>query len=143
MFDLMPFGNRNERRLWNELMEMDKNFFGDVGSGMKSFRTDIEDKGDSYELTAELPGFSKEEIKINVEGDYLTVSAEHNEEKEEKNKKGQFIRRERKYGSFSRGFYVGDIKKDQINAAYQDGVLTLTLPKKVEGADGPKQIEIH
>ena len=85
MFELMPFG-RQERNLFRYLDNMEKSFFGDMGEGIAQFRTDILDKGDHYLLEAELPGFAKEDIKIDLENGYLNIHAEHKEEKEEKEK---------------------------------------------------------
>ena len=86
MFDLMPFG-RNDNNLFNYLDNVEKNFFS--GFNTSQFRTDILDKDDHYELQAELPGFQKEDIHIDVENDTLTISAEHNDEVEEKKEGGK------------------------------------------------------
>ncbi len=137
MFDLMPFG-RNDNNLFNYLDNVEKNFFS--GFNTSQFRTDILDKDDHYELQAELPGFQKEDIHIDVENDTLTISAEHNDEVEEK--KGSYVRRERKYGSFSRSFDVSGIKADGISAEYRNGVLTLTLPKKNPELPATRKIDI-
>ncbi len=126
MFEMMPFG-RNERNLFNYLDNMEKSFFGGLSDSMSQFRTDVLDKGDKYVLEAELPGFKKEDIHIDLTGDTLTISAQHSEEKEDKRK--EYIRRERKYGSYSRSFDVSGIETSKIAAAYKDGILELELPK--------------
>ncbi len=128
MFDLMPFG-RNERNLFQYLDEVEKNLFDGLDTRVSRFRTDILDKGDRYVLEAELPGFQKEDIHLDLDGDTLTIHAEHTDEKEEKDDKKQYVRRERRYGSFSRSFDVSGIKTDQIAASYENGVLQLELPK--------------
>lgn len=128
MFDLIPFG-RNERNLFQYLDNMEKNLFDGLDSRVSRFRTDILDKGDRYVLEAELPGFKKEDIQLDLEGDILTIRAEHTEEKEEKDEKKQYVRRERRYGSFSRSFDVSGIQAEQIAASYENGVLKLDLPK--------------
>ena len=140
MFDLMPF-NRREDNLFHYLDNLEKNFWGDLATNVSSFRTDVLDKGDKFVLEAELPGFQKEDIDIRVDGNTLIVSAQHKEESEEK-KDGKFIRRERKYGSFSRSFDVTDIDHGKIHAAYENGVLTVELPKQVEVVPAPTKIEI-
>jgi HSP20 family protein len=94
MFDLMPFG-RNEKNLFHYLDSMEKNFFGDMASDFPQFRTDILDKGDKYVLEAELPGFSKEDISIDIRDDRLIISAEHNDSSEDK--KENYVRKERRY----------------------------------------------
>ena len=139
MFDLMPF-ERRERNLFNYLDNMEKNFFGNSLGNFSAIRTDILDKGDHYQLQAELPGFNKEDIKINLEGDCLTIQAEHKEETEEKKK--EYVRKERHYGSFARRFDVSGINTSQITADYKDGILTLTLPKTVPTTPSSRQIEL-
>ena len=137
MFDLIPFVRNNH--LWNAF---DDSFFRDMGPAMAGFKTDIVDEGDHYLLSAELPGFAKEDIHIDLDGDYLTVRAEHSEDKENRDEKN-YLRRERHYGSYSRSFNIAEVKAEEITAAYNDGVLTLTLPKKSETKALPRTIEIR
>lgn len=129
MFDMMPFERRNHLAYnpFRELENCEKSFFGDMSSG---FNTDIKDKGDHYELEADLPGMKKEEIAVDIDGDYLTISAQRNTETEEKDDKNSYVRRERSYGSFSRSFNISNIKSEEISGCYENGVLKLTLPKK-------------
>ncbi|NLG92268.1 MAG: Hsp20/alpha crystallin family protein [Clostridiales bacterium] len=139
MFDLMPFGRR-ESSLFNYIDNMEKNFFGDFARSFSSFRTDVIDEGDRYVLKAELPGFNKEDIKIDIEGSYLTVSAQHSDDTEEKRE--NYVRRERRYGSFARSFDISDIKSDEITAEYTNGILSLNLPKKEGTVPETRRIEI-
>lgn len=140
MFELFPFNN-GQRDLFNFFDKSDRDFFGGIPNSISAFRTDIIDKEDRYVLQAELPGFSKEEININVEGDYLTISAEHKSEVEES--KDNYVRKERHYGSFSRSFDISNIKADEISAEYKDGVLELSLPKQlIEPDKGIRKIEV-
>ncbi len=100
---------------------------------------DISDDKDNYYLTAELPGVDKNNIKITVKDNTLTISGERKEEKEEKDK--NFYRREISYGNFIRSFELPDsIDQNKIKANYKDGILKLTIPKKEEAK--PKEIEI-
>lgn len=99
------------------------------GDFLAPFKTDLKEEPDKFILEAELPGFAKEEIKINLDGDNLTISAEHKTE-EKSEEKGKYIRQERYYGSYKRTFDAGAIKIDDIKAEYKDGVLKLELPKK-------------
>lgn len=140
MFDLMPFG-RNDRNLFRYLDNMEKSFFGDMASDFPQFRTDIIDKGDKYVLEAELPGFTKEDINIDIQNDRLIVSAEHNENTEEK--KENFVRKERRFGSFSRSFDISSVKADEITAEYKNGILELNLPKKAGEVPASRRIEIQ
>ena len=96
-------------------------------------KTDIRDTEDSYELDVDLPGYKKDEISAQLKDGYLTISASKNTENEEKDKKGNYIRRERYNGTMSRSFYVGDaIHQDDIHAKYEDGILKLSIPKKTK-----------
>ncbi|MBQ6381307.1 MAG: Hsp20/alpha crystallin family protein [Clostridia bacterium] len=126
MFELTPFVKRSGFSPF--FREFDEDFFKFPQAA--GFKTDIKDLGNEIRLEADLPGVKKENIKIDIENKFLTISAERKEEKEEKDEKGNFLRRERSYGSFSRSFDVSGIKTEDITAKYVDGVLTLNLPKK-------------
>lgn len=91
------------------------------------FRTDIRREEDHYLLEAELPGFSKEEISLDLKEGILTIRAEHKEEQEDKT--GDYIRRERRFGSYSRSFNINGIDEEKISAVYENGILKLRLPK--------------
>ena len=142
MFELIPF-DRHLRRVagfdpFRAMDEMERSFFN--APAVSAFRTDVSDTGDAFKLEAELPGFSKDDIKLDVENDCLTISAERKGEEEEN--KTNYVKRERFYGSFSRSFDLSGIDVDKIEAAYNDGVLTLTLPKKVETVPPTRRLEI-
>lgn len=93
--------------------------------------TDVKETDNAYQLDMNLPGFAKEDIKAELKDGYLTIHAESNSSNDEKDDDGNFIRRERYTGSCSRSFYVGDgVTQDDIHAAFKDGVLSLTVPKK-------------
>lgn len=120
----------------------DSPFFGTSSSSMAGFNTDITDEGDSYKLTADLPGFEKGDINIDINDNTLTLSAERHSEFEKEDKKGKYIRVERSYGSYSRSFDLTGIKSDNIEAKYDNGVLTLTLPKEEEIKPVSRRLEI-
>ena len=111
--------------------------------GMDTFKTDVKDEGDRYELEADLPGFDKKDIHLDINGDTLTVRAERHSEHEEKDKKGKYVRCERSYGSYSRDFDLSGVKADEIKAKYENGVLKLTMPKKTEELPASKHLEIE
>ena len=93
--------------------------------------TDVKETDTGYQLDMNLPGFAKEDIKAELKDGYLTINAESNTSNDEKDEDGNYIRRERYTGSCSRSFYVGDgVTQDDIHAAFKDGVLSLTVPKK-------------
>ncbi len=93
-------------------------------------RTDIKNCDDCYEIEMDLPGFSTEDMKAELKDGYMTVTATHSENKEEKDEEGNYIRRERYQGQYKRSFYVGDaVTQEDIKAKYTDGVLKITVPK--------------
>ncbi len=115
-------------------------FFGDMCDSRNTGRqfenmsglmkTDVIEKDNCYQLEAELPGFNKEDIKIDLKNDVLTISASHSENKDEKDDNGKYIRRERRSSSYQRSFRTEGLKPEDIIAQYRNGVLTVTLPKK-------------
>lgn len=119
---------------------MYKDFFGNLLSSFDNYNTDVIDKGDHYLLQAELPGFAKEEINIDLDNDLLKITANHKEEINEE--KDNFIRQERHYNSYSRSFHVSGIAKENITAAYNKGILELKLPKEAIEASETKRIDI-
>ena len=141
MFELMPFGFE-DNSLLKSFDNFEKHFMREMNRSMSGFRTDIEDKGDHYLLEAELPGFDKEDIRVHVDGDYLTIHAEHTAEKEEKGQKN-YVRRERHYGCYERSFGIGGIRADGIHGTYKNGVLKLELPKAEPERPAARQIEIE
>ena len=100
-------------------------------------KTDIRETDKSYELDVDLPGFKKDEIKVQLKDGYLILSAAKGLDKDEQDKAGNYIRRERYAGTMSRSFYVGEaVSEEDIHAKYEDGILKLSVPKKA-----PKKIE--
>ena len=94
-------------------------------------KTDVRETEKSYELDIDLPGFKKDEISAVLEDGYLTVSASKGLDKDEKDKKGNYIRKERYAGAMSRSFFVGNgVTEDEVKAKYEDGILKLSVPKK-------------
>ncbi len=116
--------------------------FGDVfekGSN-EIMKTDVKEGKDNYLLDIALPGYEKENIKLELENGYLTVIASQDSNKESKDEK--YLRRERYYGKCSRTFYVGDgLDESSINASYKNGILTVTVPK-VSKTENKKVIQI-
>ena len=102
---------------------------------------DIKEYGDHYELDMELAGFRKEDIKAELKDGYLTIKAERSANNDAQNDGGRVIRSERFMGTCQRTFYVGEhVQREDVRAAFEDGVLKLYIPKKVEQ---PKVQENH
>jgi len=127
--DLMNF----EFPRFRDLDDVDQKLYGKHAN--RVMKTDVHEQDDHYDVDIDLPGFKKDEIKIELENGYLTVNASKGLDKEEKNDKGKLIRQERYSGSMQRSFYVGEnVTEEDIKARFEDGVLMLTVPKK----DAPK-----
>ena len=120
--------------------DFDRNFFRGFGrpehelygkNVSRLMKTDIRETEDGYEVDMDLPGFRKEEIKLELNNGYLTVSTEKSLEKNQDDKKGRVLRQERYAGSMQRSFYVGSsLTEEDIHAKYENGVLSLKLPRK-------------
>jgi len=108
-----------------------------------SIKMDVIKNDTGYTIVADLPGFKKEDIHLDIEGDVLTLKAERHSEYEDENKKDNYLRIERSYGSYERSFDLSDIDASKIHAKYNDGVLTLDLPKKEEIAPASRRLEIE
>lgn len=137
MFELTPYSTR---RSMMDPFNFFSDFFGTNNAPME-LSTDITDKGDSFVLEADLPGFKKDDIKIDLENDRLTIKAERHSNTE--TTKNGYVRRERSFGSFERSFDVSGIDTAGIKANYTDGVLTLTLPKRPELVPDNRSIVIE
>lgn len=146
MFGLVPFKfNNGENNKGLTLNDMFNDFFNDdmlsaFNSG-GSFKTDIKETPEEYIVHAELPGVKKEDINIDYTNNYLTISARRNNEYEEK--KENYIKRERSYGSISRGFYISNVDKNLIKAKFDNGVLNIELPKKEISSNNSNKILIE
>ena len=90
---------------------------------------DIYEKDNTYHVEMDLPGFKKEEIKVECNKGNLVITAEKSENTEDKDEDKKYLRRERVYGKYSRSFYLGDIKEDAIEAKFDNGTLTISIPK--------------
>ena len=127
--DLMNF----EFPSFREFDNADRKLYGKHASRVMS--TDVHEQDDHYDVDIDLPGFNKDEIKLELENGYLTVSASKSLDEEHKNQSGKLIRQERYAGSMQRSFYVGEnVTEEDIGAKFENGVLMLTVPKK----DAPK-----
>ena len=119
-----PF-ERFDRDFWGRKNPL----FGKHAKNM--MKTDIREHDGGYELDIDLPGFKKDEISVELSNGYLTISAAKGLDKDEQDKKGKYIRKERYAGAMQRSFYVGDaVAQEDVTAKFEDGILKLSIPKK-------------
>ena len=123
--------------------EVDKALYGKHAS--HEMKTDVKETDSGYEVDIDLPGFKKDEINVQLDNGYLSISAAKGLDKEEKNKEGKYIRKERYAGAMSRSFYVGDaLTQEDIKAKYERGILRLSIPKKeAKQVEATKRIAIE
>ena len=127
---MMPsiFGNS----LFDEWMDFpfDSGFSKGSKRETSLMKTDVKEMNGAYELEMELPGYTKEDVTAQLKDGYLTIQASRNATNDEKDEKGNYIRRERYIGQCSRSFYVGEtVKQEDIRAKFENGILKLTVPK--------------
>ena len=126
-FDFPFYDDRAEKKLYGK----------NAGHLMK---TDIRETDEGYEIMIDLPGFKKEEVKASLEDGYLTLSAAKGLDKSEEKKEGHYIRKERYEGACQRSFYVGEsVKQEDLKAAFNNGILTVAVPKEVQKPVEEKQ----
>ena len=137
--DDFPFGKEFEKAMFPAKDPL----YGKHAKNM--MKTDVKETEKGYEVAVDLPGFKKDEINAKLEDGYLTISAAKGLDKDEKDKKGKYIRKERYAGSMSRSFYVGEgVTEDDIKAKYEDGILRLVVPKKdAKAVENKKYIAIE
>lgn len=129
----------------NDLMDMRDGFFDNFFSnfmGNDNFQVDIKEKDNSYEVTADLPGFDKSDLNVTYDDGVLTIEATRNDVTEDKDEEGNFLRRERNSRSYRRQFMLKGINEDKIDASFKDGVLNLDLPKAPGEDEDKKKIDI-
>ena len=124
--------------------DFDRNFFRGFGNvdhtlygkhAQNVMKTDVKETDDGYEVDIDLPGFKKDEIHLELNNGYLTISTEKSLVKDDENKHGKMLRQERYSGMMQRSFYVGEhLTEEDIKASYESGVLHVSIPKK----DAPK-----
>ena len=126
-----------------DMKNVEKKLYGRKASHV--MKTDIKEIDNGYELVVDLPGFTKDEVQATLENGYLTISAAKGLDKDEEDKKGKYIRKERYAGTMQRSFYVGDaITHEDIKAKFENGILSLTIPKKdAKAVETKKSIAIE
>lgn len=150
MFGLTPY-NKRDREIAGKVNPFDlrsvfDDFFSDsffpafITSG-NQIKADIRETEKEYVIDAEIPGVKKEDIKLDLRDDTLTIAVEHNEQVDEERE--NYLRRERRYGSYSRSFYVENVNHENVTAGYKDGILTVKLPKAQDGRERKRNIDIQ
>ena len=133
---MMMIPRRNHFDLFDEMFR--DPFF--EGTESKVMKTDIKEKKDKYLIDIDLPGYEKEDIKMEISDGYLTVRASVNKEVDDEKDKGKYVRKERYVGECSRSFYVGDnVTEDEIKAKFKNGTLTIEVPKKDDKKELPEK----
>lgn len=96
-------------------------------------KTDVRETEDTYELDVDLPGFTKDEVNVELKNGYLTIQAAKGLDKDQSDKKGKYIRQERYAGACSRTFYVGEgVEPEDVTAKFENGILQLSIPKEAK-----------
>lgn len=117
-----------------DFMNLNRNVFGDSLDNLftesADFSVDIKDNDNSYELVADLPGLNKGDIDLDYSNNVLSIRAKQETSSEEKDDEGKYVRRERSSRSYNRQFLIKDIDETNITAKFENGVLTVDLPKK-------------
>ena len=126
LMDVFDDFDRNFFRGWGNV---DRELYGKHARHM--MKTDVKEVENGYEVDIDLPGFKKDEIKVELDNGYLSISAAKGLDKDEEKKDGKYIRRERYAGAMSRTFYVGDnLTQQDIKAKFENGILKISVPKK-------------
>ena len=128
------FGENLFDDMWDDVFDTMSGFsrhnplYGKHGKNI--MKTDVRETDNTYELDVDLPGFKKDEVKVDLKDGYLTISASKSLDKDSEKKRGRYIRRERYSGQMARSFYVGDdVQPTDVSAKFEDGILKVSLPK--------------
>jgi len=148
MFKLIPYRKNDISRTEDAFDDFFDSFFNDsfftpmqaLDTHFGGFRVDVTDQGDKYLIEADLPGMDKENVKIEYDNKYLTITAKRDESKETKDH--NYIRRERQCGEYRRSFYIDNVQSEDIEATFKSGVLRIQLKKKPQIERAGKYIEI-
>ena len=142
MFNMVPFTKNNGITkkgfglddFFSDFLRDD--FFTPMLTGSNSFKVDLKEDENNYTIDADLPGIKKEDISLEYDNNYLTISAKRDEITQDND--NDFVRRERTYGEFKRSFYIDNIDENTVDASFTDGVLKVSLPKKEKGIQRKK-----
>lgn len=131
------FDNLMNMRNW-----MNDDFFSDLTPVANHMKTDVAENDKNYTVKVDMPGFNKKDIHINYANDILTVTGKRDTLDDESDKNGNVLHSERRYGQMSRQYRLPDVERKNIKAHYENGVLTISLPKVQENVEDDGHIEI-
>lgn len=148
MFKLIPYRKNTLSRTEDVFNDFFDSFFNDdfftpmrsLDNRFGGFKVDVSDQGDKYLIEADLPGMEKENVKIDYENKYLTISARREESRE--TQENSYIRKERQSGEYRRSFYIDNIQADAIEATFRNGVLKIEMKKNPQITESSRLIEI-
>ena len=148
MFKLIPYRKNNLSRTEDVFDDFFDSFFNDdflipmqtLDTRFGGFKVDVSDQGDKYLIEADLPGMDKENVKIEYDNKYLTITARRDESRETKDH--NYIRKERQCGEYRRSFYIDNVQSEDIEATFKSGVLKIVLKKKPQITGTGRTIEI-
>lgn len=143
MFELKPSRPLTPQDLFWGFPEFENSISGSDGRRKIGFAIDVEDADDKYIVKAELPGYDKQDISVSVNNGALNISATRKAEKEEKDEKKKFVRRERLFGESSRWVRLQGMDVENVKASYKDGILTIDVGKIKKDAPPCHAIEIE
>lgn len=148
MFGMVPYRRYNGSIQRNEdyFNNFFQSFFSDdtftpVIFKNRNFNVDVKEDENQYTVEADLPGIKKEDITLEYQNNYLTISAKRNNITEDKT--SSYVKQERNYGEFKRTFYIDNVDENSVNASFKDGVLSISMPKKDKNVNNKKRFDIH
>lgn len=148
MFGMVPFrrGTNNIERSGDYFNNIFENFFPDdmfspVVFKNNNFNVDVKEDENQYTVEADLPGIKKEDITLEYQNNYLTISAKRNNVTEDKT--SNYVKKERSYGEFKRTFYIDNVDENSVDASFKDGVLKVSMQKRDKTMNNKKRFDIH
>lgn len=148
MFGMVPYRkyNGNIQRNEDYFNKFFQSFFSDdtfepVIFKNNNFNVDVKEDENQYTVEADLPGIKKEDIALEYQNNYLTISAKRNNATEDKT--SNYVKKERSHGEFKRTFYIDNVDENSVNASFKDGVLNISIPKKDKTVNNKKRFDIH
>ncbi|MFL0250124.1 heat shock protein Hsp18 [Clostridium neuense] len=148
MFGMVPYRkyNGNIQRNEDYFNKFFQSFFSDdtfepVIFKNNNFNVDVKEDENQYTVEADLPGIKKEDITLEYQNNYLTISAKRNNATEDKT--SSYVKKERSHGEFKRTFYIDNVDENSVNASFKDGVLNISIPKKDKTVNNKKRFDIH